>query len=929
MSVRSHGGRQPVAGIAGDNITMQEVILRKLIGLIVALVAGLGCSDHSREAIESTQPQAQPAVTAPAAEECHPVTWIEIVHRVGSTIVTDRLRLTDEAAAVPSLALRSFQVAADHFGADTIVSSRPITQVQCFTPQTVESRGIRAVDPPSNATVCVDWNGVPDCTQVVPNHSYDYTGTETCTVTNYVEAVSLSCEDSSAIVTRKGDVVLTINTQSLRDDIAARTQVLRRLVGDANVLTNIHFDVVLTPDQQASIVGNDAYTAIAQAVQQAANAGQPLPDIGQLLHNLPQPPQNIDFYAQLLKAYQTKLDRLSLLAQITNGRLLTAAQVNAFYQNFVGKSNLIDRLTVDHSPAALNQAMTQINDTINQLATVDPVSTVYEQVKAGAQSLLEAHTSSGVFDPDNVLDFVVPNLYQSLTDDDVEKQVISSDLLNDFNKQLQRSDGQQRAHDMNGPLRMLTPAMQSGDMDTAWRLYDQVKATEFFFDHTDPTGTSFNVHLTPDAAAMFNITIEPSSSRAYEVINLLNETADFNAATGKVTVDFQAIITLNARSALATDDLYRALYHTEESYGVLSFLQNAAGAIVAGALAELAADATGVIGIGDLGWSGVDAVVNHLTTGIANWRQAQDLVLQLGGDIIDHWPGMTPAQKAELVAQIAGQIIQTLPTPVLGASAVQAALDAAVRAHLDLAARGLAIIERTGFPLAEDAAVELVKQLDAEGITALDEAIDVADALDDALPCDIVGSQAPAFAGMLSPAGRKPPCPKGMIREVFEQFKAHANSSGFTIPEDIRDLLKSAERTGFPGEVIKNAMDEKEYSFANEIINREGGVMVGNRRGNRDGIDGFYQGLPIQLKDASDKSDVASVIGALKLAWKKAANYKDLSVFIRCQQYTKDAVRNMFPLQQGPDYMNDGRVTTAHFLTADGWLDVFKGVFED
>ena len=385
--------------------------------------------------------------------------------------------------------------------------------------------------------------------------------------------------------------------------------------------------------------------------------------------------------------------------------------------------------------------------------------------------------------------------------------------------------------------------------------------------------------------------------------------------------------TLNARSALDTDDLYRALYHTEESYGALRFLQNAASAILVGALTDLAVDATGVIGIGDLGWSGVDAVINHLTTGLANWRQVQDLVLQLGGDIIDHWPGgMTPAEKADLVARIADQIFQDLPAPVLQASGVQAALDAAVRAHLDRAARGLAIIERTGVPLAEDAAVELVKQLDAEGITGLDDAIGAADALDDALPCDIVGSEDPAI---VRPAGRKPPCPKGMIKAVFEQFKAHANSMGFTTPEDLQDLIKSSERMGLPGEVIRNAMDDKELGFANEIIKREGGVFVGNRGAGPTAIDGFYQGLPVQLKDASDKADVANAVSTLGDAWGKAKDFKDVNVFIRCQQFAKEAVRAMFPLRQGPDYMQDGRITTAHFLTADGWLDIFKGVIED
>jgi hypothetical protein len=107
---------------------------------------------------------------------------------------------------------------------------------------------------------------------------------------------------------------------------------------------------------------------------------------------------------------------------------------------------------------------------------------------------------------------------------------------------------------MAGPIGLLALALANDDMERVWRLYDQVQATEFFFDNSDPAGTSYDVHLTPDAQAMFNIQAEPNSAIAYEVINLLNETADYNAQTGRVTIDFKAIITINARQALSVND---------------------------------------------------------------------------------------------------------------------------------------------------------------------------------------------------------------------------------------------------------------------------------------------------------------------------------------------------------------------------------------
>lgn len=853
-------------------------------------------------------------------EQCQPVTFIEVVHRVNGSNVTDRIRLTDDAAAVPALALRSFQVAANHYGTANVVSSRPITQVQCFPMQAVADKPMATQDPP-NASVCVDWQDWQSCTQVTPSHTYDYDSLETCTVNNEAQAMTMNCEDSGVIVTRNGDVVLTINTQTLRDDIAARTQALRRLVGDANVITNFHFDVVITPEQQAAIVGNSAFNSVAQAIKQAADAGQPLPDISQLLRNLPDQPVNVDFYNQLQKAYEIKQERLRLLAQITNGALLSAQQVNAFYANFIDKSKLVDKLNVQHTTTSLNQATSALNDTINQLATTDPTSTVYNQLQAAAQSLLSAHTSEGVFDPDKKLNFVVPNLHQFLTSQDLEKRLVASKMLIDVNEQLRQSGGAQRVRDMTPALKMMVPTLQTGDMDTVWRLYDQVQATEFFFDHTDPAGTSYDIHLTPEAQALFNITVQPTSAKEYEVINVLNEAASYNALTGQVTVNFQAIIGLNTRSALATNDLYRAMYHTEESWGVLSFLKNAAGGIVAAALTELGIEATGIIDIiGAVGWTGVETIFDHLTAGLVNWHQAMDIVLQQGGELIHNWPGMTLQEKAELVARIAGEIVKSLPQD-LAADRLQEAIERAVRTHLDKAARGLDVISRSHVRLQEDAAVELVKQLEDYDITTTDEVLEAADALDDKLPCDIVGT----FGGALA---AKPPCTEAQIRAAFQEYKARAKELGFTTHEDAKDLMTSNEHA-FPFRIVKNALRPDEFAFAEKIVEREGGVLVGARGIGRDAIDGFYKGLPMQLKATVTTPDMANMLAHVGDAWQKAAKIRDLNLYIRCEQFERQAVIDALPGRFIVDhYLLDGRIRAVHFLTNDGWLDILHGVIQ-
>src|SRR6185436_18658489 len=99
----------------------------KLICLVATLDASaLGCSSDStsqdppapeNEGENESNGEAQNAVVV--AEECKPVTYIEIVHRVNGANVTDRVRLTDEAASTAALALRSFQFAANTTGLRT------------------------------------------------------------------------------------------------------------------------------------------------------------------------------------------------------------------------------------------------------------------------------------------------------------------------------------------------------------------------------------------------------------------------------------------------------------------------------------------------------------------------------------------------------------------------------------------------------------------------------------------------------------------------------------------------------------------------------------------------------------------------------------------------------------------------------------------
>ena len=94
---------------------------------VVAALLGVGAG------LVPAQGASRADAPAPA---CTAVTSIEIVHRVGGAHVTDKVRLEPGAGADPDRALRSFQRAADYFGPETIVSSRPLTEVYCSNPAT-------------------------------------------------------------------------------------------------------------------------------------------------------------------------------------------------------------------------------------------------------------------------------------------------------------------------------------------------------------------------------------------------------------------------------------------------------------------------------------------------------------------------------------------------------------------------------------------------------------------------------------------------------------------------------------------------------------------------------------------------------------------------------------------------------------------------
>jgi hypothetical protein len=524
--------------------------------------------------------------------------------------------------------------------------------------------------------------------------------------------------------------------------------------------------------------------------------------------------------------------------------------------------------------------------------------------------------------------FVVPNLYQSLTDADIDKQLIASQMMIELNQQLQKADGMTRALGISPALHLIGDALANGDMDRSLRLYDQVLATEFFFDNTNPSGTSYDVHLTPTAQALYNIQVQPNSAISYEVVNLLNETADFNAATGKFTVDVTAVICLNAREALSTTDLQRALYHTEEAYGVLNFLQNGGLSYLNDALTKLGSTTEGIEDTVSKLWSDPGGLADHFKAALANWQQTLDIILQQPLEVINQWPGLTDSARVALIGSIAAAVLASLPEDV-AVGGITEAITEAVKLHLDRASEALTFVQQAGSTLPENAAVELMKDLEAYDITTAEDVLEAAKGLDEEMPCTLFGGA--ATPNSIRPAAGKRPCNLTQIAEEFREFKLAAAEMGITSEQDLKDLMKSKE-VNLAGNFIRNDMSGKEEAFVRQILkDHGGGWFIGNHDGGRRAIDGLYQGLPVQLKTMTSTSPNKwqFLINTIKEAEESAINSKISKIRVFVQGNTLTGSDVLRALDEGLGAYTTRRYFSSIEIFVEGeWLTIANGVLQ-
>ncbi len=126
-----------------------------------------------------------------------------------------------------------------------------------------------------------------------------------------------------------------------------------------------------------------------------------------------------------------------------------------------------------------------------------------------------------------------------------------------------------------------------------------------------------------------------------------------------------------------------------------------------------------------------------------------------------------------------------------------------------------------------------------------------------------------------------------------------------------------------PGSVIRNAMTDSELAQAQEIVNLKGGTFQGAPTGNFAGIDGWLNGVPVQLKIVTGQSVSAiqrNIIGAardMSNAGYSGDVYVDASSTGVAMSKITDFVKPGTPIA---NVLNEGIVNSVNIKTQDGWL---------
>jgi hypothetical protein len=370
---------------------------------------------------------------------CWPVVSLTAEHNGQKT----RLELAPELSAGKT-ALPALQKAARYFGSAKLGSFDHQTDVRCAQSSAVATpfSFFTAINPLPMPVLCFDANfQVKPCDAGAGNQDYPVNLGTSCSTTHTGSVTFYDCDDSSALVFgNEGRVILKFNSQKMRDDMASRTDAMRRLLTDHNVLSNNSFNFAIPIDNSLAIVDVNAFDALVTTIKDVASHRQPTPKVEQLIASLPNPPIYQSLFDELTASYHVMVQKLTMLANITGTFALSPHQVQYFYQNFIENSEKIDDKLLEDSVEARWFITSEINRYIRELAAFDHASsTIYYKVRPAYEALLGAYTTQGIFDPDGSF----PSRYKlvtSLTADDDDERIMAAEVRTIINSTLLRLD---------------------------------------------------------------------------------------------------------------------------------------------------------------------------------------------------------------------------------------------------------------------------------------------------------------------------------------------------------------------------------------------------------------------------------------------------------------------------------------------------------
>jgi filamentous hemagglutinin len=128
--------------------------------------------------------------------------------------------------------------------------------------------------------------------------------------------------------------------------------------------------------------------------------------------------------------------------------------------------------------------------------------------------------------------------------------------------------------------------------------------------------------------------------------------------------------------------------------------------------------------------------------------------------------------------------------------------------------------------------------------------------------------------------------------------------------------------------VIRNALSPKEFRQASDIVQFRGGTFVGPRTSNFPGIDGWLDGVPVQLKSLEGRSIYGVLRNVIHGAKDMAAEGYRGDIYIDASSSGISMTKLIEFIKPGSpisDLTAEGTVQHVYIKTAEGWLTVTSG----